>query len=123
VSFLPLRTVPADDPPRHALAPPHRLQHTFQAIKELLPRASQAQPLPVVLENLHWLDTETQACLDTLVESLPTARLLLLVTYRPDYQHGWGDQTSSTQLRLDPLPRPQARALLHALLGHGAGPH
>jgi predicted ATPase len=83
--------------------------------------ASQAQPLLVVLENLHWLDTETQACLDTLVESLPTARLLLLVTYRPDYQHGWGDKTYYTQLRLDPLSRPQAHALLDALLGDAAG--
>ena len=71
----------------------------------------------MVLENLHWLDTETQACLDTLVESLPTARLLLLVTYRPDYQHGWGNKTYYTQLRLDPLSRLQAHALLDALLG------
>ncbi len=37
------------------------------------------QPVLVVFEDLHWLDTETQALLDSLVESLPTARLLLLV--------------------------------------------
>ena len=44
------------------------------------------------VEDLHWIDAETQACLDSLVESLPTARLLLLVNYRPEYQHGWGRQ-------------------------------
>jgi hypothetical protein len=51
------------------------------------------------------LDTETQAFLESLVESLPTACLLLLVNYRPDYRHGWGSKTYYTQLRLDPLPQ------------------
>src|SRR5207244_12285109 len=64
-----------------------------------------------------WIDTETQALLDSLVESLPTARLLLLVNYRPEYQHGWGSKTYYTQLRLDPLPPVSADALLQALLG------
>src|SRR5262249_17853687 len=63
------------------------------------------------------LDTETQALLDSLSESLPTARLLLLVNYRPDYQHGWGSKTYYTQLRLDPLPPASADTLLRALLG------
>src|SRR2546425_3140584 len=71
----------------------------------------------MVFEDLHWYDTETQALLDGLVESLPTARLLLLVNYRPEYQHGWGSKTSYTQLRLDPLPPVSANELLHALLG------
>ena len=51
---------------------------------------AQVQPLVVVFEDLHWIDSETQALLDSLVESLPTARLLLLVNYRPEYQHRWG---------------------------------
>jgi predicted ATPase len=110
-------TCPLRTPQWQALDPPQRRQQTFQAIKQLVLRASQAQPLLVVIENLHWLDTETQACLDALVESLPTARLLLLITYRPEYQHGWGHKTYYTQLRLDPLPHPQAQALLDALLG------
>ena len=45
--------------------------------------------------------------MSSLVESLPTARLLLLVNYRLEYQHGWGSKTYYTQLRLDPLP-PEA---------------
>jgi tetratricopeptide (TPR) repeat protein len=120
-AILTLLDVPVTDPQWQAFDPPQRRQQTFQAIKQLVLRASQAHPLLVVLENLHWLDTETQACLDTLVESLPTARLLLLVTYRPDYQHGWGNKTYYTQLRLDPLSCPQAHALLDALLGDAAG--
>jgi DNA-binding winged helix-turn-helix (wHTH) protein/tetratricopeptide (TPR) repeat protein len=120
-AILTLLDVPVEDPQWQALDPSQRRQQTFQAIKQLLLRASQKQPLLVVLENLHWLDTETQACLDALVESLPTARLLLLVTYRPEYQHGWGHKTYYTQLRLDPLPRQQAHAFLDALLGDEVG--
>ena len=76
----------------------------LDALKRVLLRESQVQPLLLVFEDLHWIDTETQALLDSLVESLPTARLLLLVNYRPEYQHGWGSKTYYTQLRLDPLP-------------------
>jgi tetratricopeptide (TPR) repeat protein len=70
-----------------------------------------------VFEDLHWIDSETQALLDSLVESLPTAHVLLLVNYRPEYQHGWGSKTYYTQLRLDPLPPASADELLQALLG------
>ena len=77
-------------------------------LKRLLLRESQVQPLLLVFEDLHWIDAETQALLDSLVESLPTARILLLVNYRPEYQHGWGSKTYYTQLRLDPLPPASA---------------
>jgi predicted ATPase len=79
------------------------------------------QPLLLVFEDLHWIDAETQALLDGLVESLPAARLLLLVNYRPEYQHPWGSRTYYTQLRLDPLPPENAEELLGALLGPDAG--
>src|SRR4029434_10575429 len=68
-------------------------------------------------EDLHWIDMETQALLDSLVESLPRAQLLLLVNFRPEYQYRWGTKTFSTQLRLDPLPPASAEALLQVLLG------
>ena len=83
----------------------------------MLLRESQVQPLLLVFEDLHWIDAETQALLDSLIESLPTARLLLLVNYRPEYQHGWGSKTYYTQLRLDPLPAASAEEFLQALLG------
>src|SRR5262245_31511613 len=86
----------------------------------VLLRESQVQPLVVVFEDLHWIDAETQALLDSLIECLPTVRLLLLVNYRPEYQHGWGNKTYYTQLRLDPLPAASADELLQALLGDDA---
>jgi class 3 adenylate cyclase/tetratricopeptide (TPR) repeat protein len=111
-----LDALPEDDPFR-ALDPPQRRRRTLDGIKRVLLRESQVQPLLLVFEDLHWIDTETQALLDSLVESLPTARLLLLVNYRPEYQHGWGSKTYYTQIRLDPLPPVSAHELLRALLG------
>src|SRR5215468_7816913 len=74
-----------DDSPFVQLDPPQRRQHTLDALKRLLLRESHIQPLVLVFEDLHWIDSETQALLDSLVESLPTARMLLLVNYRPEY--------------------------------------
>src|SRR4029450_10635428 len=79
-----------DDHPLLTLDPPQRRRRTLDSLKRLLIRESQVQPLLLVFEDLHWIDAETQALLDNLVESLPTARLLLLVNYRPEYQHSWG---------------------------------
>jgi class 3 adenylate cyclase/tetratricopeptide (TPR) repeat protein len=111
-----LDALPADSP-FLTLDPPQRRQRTLEALKRVLLRESQAQPLLLVFEDLHWIDSETQALLDRLVEGLPTARLLLLVNYRPEYQHSWGSKTYYTQLRLDPLPPASADEVLQALLG------
>jgi class 3 adenylate cyclase/tetratricopeptide (TPR) repeat protein len=119
-AFLTLLEVPIEELPWQALDPQQRRQRLLEAIKRLLLRESLVQPVLLVFEDLHWIDAETQALLDSLVESLPTARLLLLVNYRPEYQHGWGSKTYYTQLRLDPLPPESAEELLQGLLGEDA---
>ncbi len=116
-ALLSLLDVPADDPEWEALDPSQRRRRTLDAVKRLLLRESQVQPLLVIFEDLHWIDSETQALLDALVESLPAARVLLLVNYRPEYRHQWGSRTFYTQLRLDPLPHDHAGELLGALVG------
>jgi class 3 adenylate cyclase/tetratricopeptide (TPR) repeat protein len=103
------------------LDPGQRRQRTLDAVKRLLLREAREQPLVLVFEDLHWIDGDTQALLDGLVESLGSARLLLLVNYRPEYRHGWGSRTYYTQLRLDALPAESAAELLDALLGDDAG--
>jgi predicted ATPase len=85
-AFLALLDVPVDDAAWSVLDPPQRRQRTLEAAKRLLLRESQVQPL-LVVEDLHWIDCETQAVLNSLVESLPTARMLLLLNYRPEYAH------------------------------------
>src|SRR6185436_16629731 len=116
-ALLALLDVPVEDAAWQALDPLQRRQRTLDALKRLLLRESQVQPLLLVCEDLHWIDGETQAVLDGLVESLPTARLLLLVNYRPEYQHPWGSKTYYQQLRLDPLPPRSAEELFQVLAG------
>ena len=113
----PYWTCASRDPEWQALEPSQRRLRTIDGVKRLLLRQSQVQPLLVSVENLHWIDAGTQAVLDSLIDSLPTSCLLLLVSYRPDYQHGWGSKTYYMQLRLDPLAPASADALLQALLG------
>ena len=119
--LLSLLDMPVEDPSWQNLDPPQRRRLTLDAVKRLLLRESQDRPLLVVFEDLHWIDGETQALLDSLVESLGSARLLLLVNYRPDYEHRWGSKTAYSQVRLDTLLPESAAELLEALLGPDPG--
>lgn len=116
-AFLSLLDVPFENPEWQALVPSQRRQRILDACKRLLIRESQVQPLAVVFEDLHWIDPETQAFLDSLVESLASTRMLLLVNYRPEYSHEWSGKTFYTQLRIDPLPVESAQELLEGMLG------
>jgi hypothetical protein len=122
-AFLTLLDVPVEDPPWQALEASQRRQRTLDALKHILLRESQVQPLLLVVENLHWIDAETQAVPDTLLESLPTARLFLLTTYRPEYRHEWGSKTYYMQLRLDLLSEASTEELLQTLVGVDVGAH
>jgi class 3 adenylate cyclase/tetratricopeptide (TPR) repeat protein len=116
-ALLALLDVPVEDPVWQALDPAQRRQHTLDAVRRLLLREAREQPLLLIFEDLHWIDGETQSFLGGLIESLPTARLLLLVNYRPEYQHPWGGKTYYRQLRIDPLPSKSADELLDEILG------
>ena len=120
-ALLALLDVPVDDAPWKTLDPGQRRQQTLDAVKRLLLREAREQPLLVIFEDLHWIDSETQALLDSLVDSLGSTRLLLLVSYRPEYQHPWSGKTYYSQLRLDALPAESAGELLNTLLGGDPG--
>jgi tetratricopeptide (TPR) repeat protein len=99
------------------VSPQSRKQRSLDAIKRILLRESLNQPLMVIFEDLHWVDEETQALLDLLADSIGTAKILTLVSYRPEYSHSWNSKTYYTQLRLDPLGREGADEMLSTLLG------
>ena len=120
-ALLALLDVSPEDSPWQALDPSQRRQRMLDAVKRLWLRMAQVQPLLLVVEDLHWVDAETQAWLDSLVESLRTAPLCVLVDYRPEYQHAWSSKTAYTQLRLDPLSPESAQELLRTLLGGDPG--
>jgi class 3 adenylate cyclase/predicted ATPase len=97
--------------------PQIRRRRTLDGIKRILLRESINQPLIIIFEDLHWIDSETQALLNLLVDAIANARILLLVNYRPEYRHEWGSRTHYTQLRVDPLGPENAEEMLSALLG------
>jgi class 3 adenylate cyclase/tetratricopeptide (TPR) repeat protein len=111
-----LDALPPEDP-FLGVDPAVRRQRAIDGAKRLLLRESHVQPLLVVFEDLHWLDAETQQVLDSLVDGLPTASILLAVNYRPEYRHTWGNKTYYRQLRIDPLAPESADELLQALIG------
>jgi len=118
-ALLALLEVPVPDAAWARLDPSQRRRRTLEAVTGLLFRESRVQPLLLLVEDLHWSDAETEAVLSSLVESLPTARMLLLVNYRPEYEHGWGHKSYYRQLRVEPLPAESAEDLLTGLLGTG----
>src|SRR5262249_37015953 len=108
------------DDPLAGMDPQIRQRRTHEALKRILLRESLNQPLIVIFEDLHWIDEETQAFLNLLGDSIGTAKLLLLVSYRPEYSHQWNSKTYYTHLRLDPLGGESAAAMLDALPGINA---
>ncbi len=98
-----------------------RKRRTLDAIKRILLRESLNQPLMVIFEDLHWIDEETQALLNLLADSIATAKILLLVNYRPSTRHQWGSKTYYTQLRLDPLGKRERRRDAAVLAGGRCG--
>ena len=116
-AILGLLDVPIDDPQWRALDPTDRRRRTLDAVARVFLHESRVQPVLLVIEDLHWIDSETQAVLDLLVVSVPTTRLAVLVNYRPEYEHRWGDQSFYVHLHLDALSRDTVAELVDALLG------
>jgi class 3 adenylate cyclase/tetratricopeptide (TPR) repeat protein len=94
-----------------------RRRRTFDAVKRLLHAESVRRPMVLVFEDLQWIDGETQAMLDTLVDGVVATQCLLLVNYRPEYQHRWGRKTYYTQLSLEALDSTDGSQMLRTLLG------
>ena len=97
--------------------PQVRRRRTLEALKRIILHETLEQPLVVIFEDLHWIDSETQALLDLLADCIANSRLLLLVSYRPEYRHEWANKSYYSQLQLDALGGESAGAMLAALLG------
>ena len=106
-----------DEHPFRSLDPLQHRQYTYQAVTRLLLSESRVQPVVVVFEDLHWNDSLTLGLLNELVVGAQDARLLLVVSYRPDYRDEWKNRPNYHQLRLDPLASESLAELLQALLG------
>lgn len=120
ISDAPLRSIlglPVHDSEWEELSPPQRRARIIDAVRTILIHESRRKPTIIVFEDLHWIDQETQAVLDDLIDDLPGARLMLLVTYRPEYQHDWVGRSFFSLVRVHALPGEIALALIDSLLG------
>jgi class 3 adenylate cyclase/tetratricopeptide (TPR) repeat protein len=120
-ALLALADLEPEDETWHALDPPQRRRRMQDAVRNVLLAESRRQPVVFVVEDLQRIDEETQALLDNLVDRLPGTRLLILVAYRPEYQHPWGSKPGYAQIRIDPFPPVTAHALLESMLGSDPG--
>ncbi|HYL58835.1 MAG TPA: AAA family ATPase [Candidatus Acidoferrales bacterium] len=117
--ILTLLEVAENDDQLARMDPEIKRRRTLDAIKRLLLRESLHQPLIVVFEDLHWVDEGSRVLLNLLADSIGTARVLMLVNYRPEFTHNWGNKTYYTQLRLNPLGVESGEEMLRALLDDG----
>jgi tetratricopeptide (TPR) repeat protein len=119
-ALLSLLDVPVDEPAWQVIDASQRRRRTLDALRRLILRESQNQPVILAFEDLHWIDRETEAFLGALIDGLASAPLLLILTYRPEYAHHWGGKSYYTQLRLDVLSSDTAEKFLRNLLGDDA---
>ena len=119
--LLGLLDQPVEDEQWNQLDPPQKKRQTLEALKQLWLREAKNQPLVLVFEDLHWIDSETQEFLNELLDGISATQILLLFNYRPEYQHIWGSKSFYTQLRLDALPVESVEEFLANLLGTAPG--
>lgn len=93
-----------------------RRRRILEAVAQLFLSEARRQPLIAVFEDLHWIDDETQALLNLLVERSKNASFMLLVSYRPEYRHDWGNQAHYQELRVEPLDVLSAEEMIGSIL-------
>jgi tetratricopeptide (TPR) repeat protein len=89
------------------MSPEQQKQQTLHALLTILLRLAAQQPVLFVMEDLHWVDPSTLEFLSVLVDQGPTARILALFTFRPDFSPPWTGRSHLTQVTLPRLPRQQ----------------
>jgi class 3 adenylate cyclase/predicted ATPase len=98
-------------------SPQKQKQKTQEALVAWLVEEAEQQPVYCVWEDLHWADPSTLEFLGLLLDQIPTTRLLMLLTYRPEFTPPWTSRTHLTPLTLARLPRTQAGEMIEKVTG------
>jgi DNA-binding NtrC family response regulator/tetratricopeptide (TPR) repeat protein len=93
-----------------------------ETLRQLLLKRSRANPLVVVIEDLHWIDRTSEECLTSLAEIVGGLRLLLVCAYRHGYRPPWIEKSFSTQIALQRLAPEDSARILHGVLGADQAP-
>ena len=121
--FAALLSVPLLEryPPLH-LTPQRQRQKTQEALTAWLLEEAERQPVLAVWEDLHWADPSTLDVLGLVLDQVPTARMLILLTCRPEFQPPWATRSSLTQITIGRLGRAQVEVMIASLTGGKALP-
>jgi hypothetical protein len=103
------------------LGPETMQRRTLEAFRDLVLAASRARPLVLAVEDLHWMDRASESYLAEVVEAIVEAPVLLLTTFRSGYRPPWSERSYVSELRLQPLSRPDGRRVLEAAFEHQQG--
>jgi class 3 adenylate cyclase/tetratricopeptide (TPR) repeat protein len=99
------------------MSPETRKDRIIEALKRVLLKCSEIRPLVVAFEDLHWLDKTSEDVLKSLLESIPGSKLLLILTYRPEFVHTWGTKSYHNQLILHRLSNRESLEMVNHILG------
>jgi class 3 adenylate cyclase/pimeloyl-ACP methyl ester carboxylesterase len=112
-----LLDAPVEDVEWLRLDAAQRRRRVLEAVKLLLLWRASTGPLLLAIEDLHWIDAESQAILDELVDGMGGAHVLLVATARPQFRHGWGSKSYYSHVRVDSMTVETADQFLNSLLG------
>ncbi len=111
-----LLSLKVDDEAYTRLEPKQKREKTFEAIRDLLIRGSQDRPLILTVEDLHWIDKTSEEFLSYMIGWLPRTRILLLLLYRPEYTHQWGNKSYYHRIGVEELSTSTSAELVGAIL-------
>jgi class 3 adenylate cyclase/tetratricopeptide (TPR) repeat protein len=117
--FQELLSLQPDDENYQQLEPQQKRDITFEAIRDLLIRISQEKLLVIAVEDLHWIDKTSEEFLDYLIDWLGNARVLLVLLYRPEYDHRWGSKSYYTRIGINQLGIISCNEMLQVLFEDG----
>jgi serine/threonine protein kinase/tetratricopeptide (TPR) repeat protein len=116
--FASLLSLPANDKfPSLSLTPAREREELFQALKDWLQAYSSRQPVLFILEDLHWLDASTLDFLGQLLAEGLHDRILILLTFRPEFRTPWPALAHQTSLALNRLTRRQVSEMMRKKAG------
>ncbi len=99
------------------LSPQRKKERTFEALIRQLEGLARQQPVLIVYEDAHWIDPTSRDLLDLIVERVRGLRVLLIITFRPEFKPRWSDRAQVTMLVLDRLDRQNRTALVAQITG------
>jgi class 3 adenylate cyclase/tetratricopeptide (TPR) repeat protein len=99
------------------MSPEARKDRIKSAVRQITLKGAEIRPLVIAVEDLHWIDKNSEEYLKTLLESISGAKIFLIFTYRPEYVHTWGGKSYHSQINLNRLSNRESLAMVTHLLG------